>query len=311
MKHTLRLIIALVVVALTMRTARAVTMTNPDFEAVQIGSPFNSSNPSDIPGWTHAGAVGDALLWAIGYSDISGSVTVAGSGKQFVTLGGGFSTSGGASWSTSITGLGPGTGYLLRFMMANEADFSGANQQITVDFPSGSSTGAQTFTATQTPTSFFYWRPWEDKELVFVATDTTATVRFLANTQFDVGLDNVRVSVMPTPTETIPSLPTTTGSAATHTMTPTPSPTPTASPIVTATSTQAPTVSPTVTTIACVGDCDGNHQVTVDELVKGVNIALGNLTLDQCPAFNCNGTGHVTVDCLVKSVNAALNGCAG
>lgn len=60
----------------------------------------------------------------------------------------------------------------------------------------------------------------------------------------------------------------------------------------------------------CVGDCDDDHKVTVDELVKGVNIALGNLTLDQCSAFNCNGTGHVTVDCLVKGVNAALNGCA-
>jgi hypothetical protein len=45
--------------------------------------------------------------------------------------------------------------------------------------------------------------------------------------------------------------------------------------------------------------------------VKGVNIALGNATLDQCQAFDCNGNGHVTVDCLVKGVNAALNGCAG
>ncbi|HUI25956.1 MAG TPA: hypothetical protein VL403_07700 [Candidatus Kryptonia bacterium] len=59
----------------------------------------------------------------------------------------------------------------------------------------------------------------------------------------------------------------------------------------------------------CVGDCDSNHKVTVEELVKGVNIALGTLTLDQCPAFDCNGNQHVTVDCLVKGVNAALNGC--
>ena len=73
----------------------------------------------------------------------------------------------------------------------------------------------------------------------------------------------------------------------------------------TPTPTQTPTPGP------CYGDCDGNHQITVDELVKGVNIALGNLALDQCPAFNCNGTGVVTVDCLVKAVNAALNGCVG
>jgi len=51
--------------------------------------------------------------------------------------------------------------------------------------------------------------------------------------------------------------------------------------------------------------------VSVDELVKGVNIALGNLTLDQCSAFDCNANRHVTVDCLVKAVTAALNGCSG
>ena len=270
MKHTLRLIIALVVVALTMRAARAVTMTNPDFEAVQIGSPFKSSNPSDIPGWTHAGADGDAWLWAIGFGDISGSVTAAGSGKQFVTLGGGFNTSGSGSWSTSITGLAPGTGYLLEFTMANEADFSG-NQQITVDFPIGSSTGAQTFTATQTPTAFNYWRPWENEELVFVATDTTATVRFLANTRFDVGLDNVRVSVVPTPTATIP---------------PTPARTP----------------------VPCIGDCDNASGVTVNELITLVNIALGNADAPAC-AHGIPSGGAVDISLIVRAVNNALNGC--
>jgi len=49
--------------------------------------------------------------------------------------------------------------------------------------------------------------------------------------------------------------------------------------------------------------------VTVDELVKGVNIALANLAFDQCPQFDCNRNDTVTVDCLVKGVNAALNGC--
>ena len=58
-------------------TASAASVTNGDFEAVQIGSPFLSSNPANIPGWTHMGTVGDALLWAIGYSDGGGSVTVA------------------------------------------------------------------------------------------------------------------------------------------------------------------------------------------------------------------------------------------
>jgi len=274
-KHTSRLIIALVVVALTMRAAGAVTITNPDFEAVQIGSPFKSANPSDIPGWTHAGADGDALLWAIGFGDISGSVTAAGSGKQFVTLGGGFDISGSASWSTNITGLAPGTGYLLKFMMANEGDFSG-HQQITVDFPSGSSTGAQTFTATQTPTAFTYWLPWEDEELVFVATDTTATVRFLANTQFDVGLDNVRVSVVSTPTPTR--------------LTGTPTPTNTPPPPF------------------CTGDCDGSGAVTVNEIIILVNIALGTAEASACPNGIPSGSS-VDITLIVKAVNNALTNC--
>lgn len=59
----------------------------------------------------------------------------------------------------------------------------------------------------------------------------------------------------------------------------------------------------------CVGDCDGGGAVTVDEIVKGVSIALGTQSLDQCPQFDCNGTGQVTIDCIINAVSAALNGC--
>ena len=77
----------------------------------------------------------------------------------------------------------------------------------------------------------------------------------------------------------------------------------------TSTSTLTPTPTATPTPIPCIGDCDVSHSVTVDEVVKGVNIALGTATLDQCRAFDCNGNAQVTVDCLVKAVNAALGGC--
>jgi hypothetical protein len=60
---------------------------------------------------------------------------------------------------------------------------------------------------------------------------------------------------------------------------------------------------------ACPGDCNSNGQVTVDELVKGVNIALGNLPVGDCPAFDTNDNNEVTVDELIKAVNAALSGC--
>jgi hypothetical protein len=61
--------------------------------------------------------------------------------------------------------------------------------------------------------------------------------------------------------------------------------------------------------IPCGGDCNHDRRVSVDELVRGVTIALGTAALDQCPAFDCHGTGMVTVDCLVAAVGDALDGC--
>ena len=59
----------------------------------------------------------------------------------------------------------------------------------------------------------------------------------------------------------------------------------------------------------CVGDCNSNGTVTVDELITSVNIALGTAAVSTCPSLACNGSGPITVDCLVKAVNAALIGC--
>jgi hypothetical protein len=47
----------------------------------------------------------------------------------------------------------------------------------------------------------------------------------------------------------------------------------------------------------------------VDELIQGVNIALGTAALETCGAFDANHDGSVTVDELVIAVNKALNGC--
>lgn len=59
----------------------------------------------------------------------------------------------------------------------------------------------------------------------------------------------------------------------------------------------------------CPGDCDGSADVTVSELVRGVNIALGALPLSACSAFDRDADGQVAVSELVAAVNAALNGC--
>jgi hypothetical protein len=50
--------------------------------------------------------------------------------------------------------------------------------------------------------------------------------------------------------------------------------------------------------------------VTIDELIRLVNIALGNLP-PNCPAGDLDQNGTITIDELVAAVNSALNGCPG
>jgi hypothetical protein len=64
-----------------------------------------------------------------------------------------------------------------------------------------------------------------------------------------------------------------------------------------------------VRALPCVGDCNGNGEVTVNELIVGVNISLETAAVTACPSFDTNGSGSVTVNELIQSVNAALEGC--
>ena len=82
--------------------------------------------------------------------------------------------------------------------------------------------------------------------------------------------------------------------------TPTPAATPSPTPRVTA----------TIVIGGCVGDCDALGDVTVDELITGVSIALGTLPIGSCAAFDADGNEMVTVDELLQGVNNALLGCA-
>jgi hypothetical protein len=61
--------------------------------------------------------------------------------------------------------------------------------------------------------------------------------------------------------------------------------------------------------VPCSGDCDGNGQVTVDELLRGIGIVLGQGEAAGCTAFDVSGDGVVTVDEIVLAVNVALHGC--
>ncbi|HYD50886.1 MAG TPA: hypothetical protein VEB21_21195 [Terriglobales bacterium] len=62
-------------------------------------------------------------------------------------------------------------------------------------------------------------------------------------------------------------------------------------------------------TAACVGDCNGDGEVTVDEIINGVTFALGEGSIATCPALDSDGSGSVTVDEIVTAVNNALDGC--
>src|SRR5262245_18898721 len=56
----------------------------------------------------------------------------------------------------------------------------------------------------------------------------------------------------------------------------------------------------------CMGDCDGDEEVTIGELLRGVRIAL-----DEAPPSVCEagGTGSLGIAALTSAVRNALLGC--
>ena len=70
------------------------------------------------------------------------------------------------------------------------------------------------------------------------------------------------------------------------------------------------TLTPTPTVGACVGDCNGDGEVRINELILGVNIALGNAAVSACASFDCpQPLPGVFINCAVEAVNNALLGC--
>jgi hypothetical protein len=59
----------------------------------------------------------------------------------------------------------------------------------------------------------------------------------------------------------------------------------------------------------CAGDCGRDGEVTIDELLTLVNIALGTTAVSECLAGDGNQDGAITVDEILTAVNRALNGC--
>lgn len=60
----------------------------------------------------------------------------------------------------------------------------------------------------------------------------------------------------------------------------------------------------------CLGDCNGDGKVGIDELITGVNVAIAAGSLSEtCLALDMNGDGTAAINELVAAVNTALSGC--
>ena len=61
---------------------------------------------------------------------------------------------------------------------------------------------------------------------------------------------------------------------------------------------------------ACIGDCNLNGVVGVDELLVGVGMLLGRRAFEDCPPVDLDGDGTILVNELIAAVDRALHGCS-
>jgi hypothetical protein len=59
----------------------------------------------------------------------------------------------------------------------------------------------------------------------------------------------------------------------------------------------------------CIGDCDANGVVGVNELIIGVTIALARESIDRCPDFDTNDDGALRITELLGGVRSSIEGC--
>lgn len=65
-----------------------------------------------------------------------------------------------------------------------------------------------------------------------------------------------------------------------------------------------------IAVVTCLGDCTFGNQATVDELLAGVNLALGVPGTEDCAvAWDVDRDGEVRITDLIQGVNNALDGC--
>ena len=66
---------------------------------------------------------------------------------------------------------------------------------------------------------------------------------------------------------------------------------------------------PTRTPPPCIGDCNNDGTVAVDDLLTLVNVALGTLDVSACTEGDANNDHQITIDDILAAVNNALSGC--
>jgi hypothetical protein len=59
----------------------------------------------------------------------------------------------------------------------------------------------------------------------------------------------------------------------------------------------------------CVGDCNGDGEVTIEELLLMVNIALGAQNVSACACGDPDNSGEIDISEILQGVNNALTGC--
>jgi dipeptidyl aminopeptidase/acylaminoacyl peptidase len=70
-----------------------------------------------------------------------------------------------------------------------------------------------------------------------------------------------------------------------------------------------PSPTPTPPLKPCIGDCNGDGEVPVNELITMVNIALGTANVSSCTVGDADGSGDITINEIIAAVNNALTGC--
>lgn len=159
--------------------------------------------------------------------------------------------------------------------------------------------GSTAYVGNSSPTS-------DNLSIIDTAAESVTPSAKIAAGLADVAVGDFVCGALPTPTSTPTAPPT-----PTPTQTDTPEPaTPTETPAP-GTPTDTPTLGATETPTVMVrpSDCDENGQVTIDELVLSLDIALGLDGLDSCPAADADRSGEVNVDDVVRGVCNALNQC--